>query len=313
MRDSSQLLGGLALTIGAAFTVKFSGILTIPILILALTARAVLSEPWPCLKWIAQTRARRFLAAAGIGFVSCAIAYVFVWACYRFRYGPSTDPHQIFDFSEMWWIAAKHEAFAFYNAFNLSGTQLQQWYIHWRPGVVYRLALWIGNHHLLPQSWVEGFLFTWGTAPGRDAFLLGTNAMSGRWYYFPIVIAVKTPLATLVALLRLPWFIGPATAQSFPRFWDCLALLLLPIVYMATAMTSDLNLGIRHILPVYPFLFIILGLTAADGLRRFRRPATVVISLFLLGLRWKPTRLIPITFPFSILPPVAGKSTAASG
>jgi hypothetical protein len=287
----------LALSIGVALTVKFSGILTIPILILALTARALIPEPWPCLKWMAQTRNRRFASAAGISSASCAIAYVFVWACYRFRYGPSTDPRQLFDFSEMWWIAAKHEAFAAYNTFNLSGAQLQQWYIHWKPGVVYRVVLWIGNHHLMPQSWVEGLLFTWGTAPGRDAFLLGTNAMSGRWYYFPIVIAVKTPLGTLAALAisAVYWAVNRA---SFARFWDCLALLLLPIVYLATAMTSDLNLGVRHILPVYPFLFIILGLTAANGLRRFRRPATVVIALFLLGLATETYAAYPDYIPF---------------
>jgi hypothetical protein len=287
----------LALTMGAALAVKFSGILTIPILILALTARALLPEPWPCLNWIAQTRARRLAAAAGIAFASCSIAYFLLWACYLFRYGPSTDPHQTFDFSEMWWIAAKHEAFAAYHAFNLDTTVLQQWYIHWRPGVVYRVVLWIGNHRLLPQAWVEGFLFTWGTAPGREAFLLGTSAMSGRWYYFPVAIAVKTPLATLAAL-AISVVYWAVRRVPFPRCWDCLALLLLPIVYVATAMTSDLNLGIRHVLPVYPFLFIILGLTAADGLRQFRRPATIVISLFLLGLALETYTSYPDFIPF---------------
>ena len=121
--------------------------------------------------------------------------------------------------------------------------------------------------------------------------------MSGRWYYFPVAMAVKTPLATLVGLVisTAYWAIRRA---SFPRFWDCLALSLFPIIYMATAMTSDLNLGIRHVLPVYPFLFIFLGLTAADGLRRFRRLATAVVSVLLLGLVLETATAYPDYIPF---------------
>ena len=160
----------LALTMGAALTVKFSGILTIPILILALAIGAFLPEPWPWMKRIVATRLRRLAVAAGIAFASCAVAYLCIWACYRFRYGPSSDPQQTFDLSETWRIAAKHSAFAAFHAFNLSGEQLQQWNASWQPGVIFRLVLWIGDHRLLPQTWVEGFLFTWGTAPGARRF-----------------------------------------------------------------------------------------------------------------------------------------------
>jgi len=287
----------LGLILGVALTVKFSGVLAIPILVLALAARALLPQPWPCLKWVVLNRVARLAVAAGVAVISFAISYVFIWGCYRFRYGPTTDPHQLFDLSEMWWIAAKHEAFVAYHAFDLTGAQLQEWYLHWKPGIVYRTALWIGDHRLLPQTWVEGFLFTWGTAPGREAFLLGTSSMSGRWYYFPVAVAVKTPLATLAALAISAGYWAVRRAP-LPRLWDCLALLLLPIVYLAAAMTSDLNLGIRHVLPIYPFLFIILGLTAANALRRFPGPAKAIISLFVLGLALEMVTAYPDYIPF---------------
>jgi hypothetical protein len=110
-------------------------------------------------------------------------------------------------------------------------------------------------------------------------------------------MAVKTPLATLAALTisAVYWIIN---RRSLPRFWDCLTLLILPVIYLAVAMSSDLNLGIRHVLPVYPFLFIILGITAADALRRYRRPATVVICLFLLGLLVETYTAYPDFIPF---------------
>ena len=121
--------------------------------------------------------------------------------------------------------------------------------------------------------------------------------MNGRWDYFPIAMAVKTPLATLVAFViaSVYWI---SHRGSSPQWWNVFSLLLLPILYLAVAMSSHLNLGIRHVLPVYPFLFIFLGITAAHGLRRFRRPATVLVSLLLLGLVCETYCAYPDYIPF---------------
>jgi 4-amino-4-deoxy-L-arabinose transferase-like glycosyltransferase len=287
----------VSLALGAALTIKFSGVVAIPVLGIVLLIRALLPQPWNFLKWMAGTRAQRLAVAACIAFASCLIAYVFIWACYRFRYGPSVDPSQTFDFSELPRITAKHEAFAAYHAFTLTSEQLQQWNAHWKPGALFRLALWTGKSHLLPQTWIEGFLFSYGTAPGREAFLLGKSSMSGWWYYFPIAMAVKTPLATLIALLLSAayWISRRASAV---KSWDVLTLALMPVFYMAIAMGSDLNLGIRHVLPVYPFLFIFLGITAADALRRGRKIAKTLIGLCLLGLVLETYLAYPDFIPF---------------
>jgi hypothetical protein len=273
----------MSLAMGAAVTVKFSGVLAIGLLAFLLTLRALLPEPWPFLKWTVQSRVRRLAVAGCLAFVAFAFSYFFIWACYRFRYGPSTDRSQLFDFDQLLRIAAKHEAFDFYNVFSLPAEQFRQWTDHWKPGVIFRLLFWIGKHRLLPQTWVDGFLFTYGTAPGRAGFLLGESYMNGRWYYFPVAMAVKTPLATLVAFViaSVYWL---CRRWPSPRWWNVLSLTLFPILYIAVAMRSHVNLGIRHVLPVYPFLFIFLGITAADGLRRFRRPTMALVSLLLLGL-----------------------------
>ncbi|MGD0388090.1 MAG: hypothetical protein ABSC42_03960 [Tepidisphaeraceae bacterium] len=287
----------MSLAMGAAVTVKFSGVLAIPLMGLALTLRALLPEPWPFLKWVVQSRVRRLAVAGCLTVVSCAFSYFLIWACYRFRYGPSTDRSQLFDFGQLLRIASKHEAFDFYNKFSLPAEQLRRWTDHWKPGAIFPLLFWIGKHHLLPQTWIDGFLFTYGTAPGRAAFLLGESYMNGRWDYFPIAMAVKTPLATLVAFViaSVYWI---SHRGSSPQWWNVFSLLLLPILYLAVAMSSHLNLGIRHVLPVYPFLFIFLGITAAHGLRRFRRPATVLVSLLLLGLVCETYCAYPDYIPF---------------
>ena len=92
---------------------------------------------------------------------------------------------------------------------------------------------------------------------GHAAYLLGEISERGWWYYFPVVFAVKSTAALLV-LLPL------AACVSIWRFRRLLtggfvwaALLLAPVLYFGVAMTSHINLGVRHLLPVYPFLYLL--------------------------------------------------------
>jgi len=92
-------------------------------------------------------------------------------------------------------------------------------------------------------------------AYGREAFLLGQNRMHGWWLYFPIAFALKTPLPTLL-LLFLGLVRGMGGQKAGKSSWD---LLLFPAVYGLFSLTSTLNIGYRHLLPVLPFLFILAG------------------------------------------------------
>ena len=108
-----------------------------------------------------------------------------------------------------------------------------------------------------------------------SAFLLGQYSQQGWWYYFPIVFLLKTPLPTLLllggALLRLRrcW-------AGRPRPYTDLAALLIPAGgFFAIALTTDINIGYRHILPVLPFLTIFTAASLNPRPRRLpqdRRP-----------------------------------------
>jgi len=99
---------------------------------------------------------------------------------------------------------------------------------------------------------------------GRMAFLLGQMSPRGWWYYFPIALAVKTPVPTLLS-------IGAAIVGSVILAWrarrhrehrelellrNSLTLWLLPVLYLGVAMQSSQNIGYRHLLPILPFLFL---------------------------------------------------------
>lgn len=113
------------------------------------------------------------------------------------------------------------------------------------------LVTFLSQYRLVPEAWLYGQLFVLNNLQ-REAYLLGGYSNHGFWLYFPVAFLVKTPLpalllcgAALVALVRkqLDW-------KRSQLLWIAIA------VYFAFAILSRLNIGVRHILPIYPFLFV---------------------------------------------------------
>jgi hypothetical protein len=80
------------------------------------------------------------------------------------------------------------------------------------------------------------------------------------WYYFPLALALKVPLGAWGrARVGLP-----ALARLAPgRRGDAVIYLLLPAcVYFGLALTVRTQIGLRHVLPVLPFLFALAGVGA---------------------------------------------------
>jgi hypothetical protein len=116
---------------------------------------------------------------------------------------------------------------------------------------------WIADHVVMPAPLFAGGLLKLklDDQVGRDAFLLGRYSHTGWWYYFPIVLGVKTPLPFLFLVV-----LGAIVSK---RTWPILAV---AAVILAIAMTTHINVGVRHILPIYGPLSIV----AAQGLQKFK-------------------------------------------
>jgi len=101
--------------------------------------------------------------------------------------------------------------------------------------------------------------------PGADA---DTSIFHRRgwWYYYLYAFAVKSPLSTfLLLVLAMAWsFYRPASRSIVPLLY----LALVPI--LAMSFLTDINLGLRYILPALPFVFLVAGSLLASG-----RPAWV--------------------------------------
>ncbi|HUR79562.1 MAG TPA: glycosyltransferase family 39 protein [Thermoanaerobaculia bacterium] len=80
-----------------------------------------------------------------------------------------------------------------------------------------------------------------------EAWLFGENRPNGFWYYFPVVVFFKTPL---------PFLVFAAAGFLFLTRRRALGIILIPLAMLAISMTSRINIGVRHVLPIYPFLTI---------------------------------------------------------
>jgi hypothetical protein len=130
---------------------------------------------------------------------------------------------------------------------------------------------------LLPEAYVYGFLRFLAHTEARPAFLLGRRSETGWWYYFPVTLALKTPLP-LLALLPVAAAVASRRPGAPRAEWF---LWLPPLLYLAVSMTRGINIGHRHLLPVYPFLFVAAGRAAAWALAQGAAARAVAAALLL--------------------------------
>jgi hypothetical protein len=89
------------------------------------------------------------------------------------------------------------------------------------------------------------------TQQGHESYLLGNYSHIGWWYYFPVVFAVKTPIGLLLAL------IAALAAWKWRPKENVVILAISAAAFFALSMISAVNIGVRHILPVYPMLCVL--------------------------------------------------------
>ena len=122
--------------------------------------------------------------------------------------------------------------------------------------------------HLPIPIYLKGLIMVFSsTLSYRNAFILGHSFSSGVWYYFPFAFLVKEPLSLLILLFSgIFYWIFRKRKLEF-RDW----ILIIPVsIYLLTSVTSKLNIGIRHLMPIYPFIFIFIGYFVSEFYEKYR-------------------------------------------
>ncbi|MEI8003603.1 MAG: glycosyltransferase family 39 protein, partial [Methanothrix sp.] len=210
------------LSIGISLTTKFTGVLLIP-----------LGLFW--LIYTARQKKLRWQTSLLYGVIATGTIWLWIWLIY---FGQS--PLQPIGAPPTW--------------------QLDQVNIWFESHGTSLTAVIDVLRHLLPSAFVKGMIFSLaGSAVGRSAFILGQEHFKGVWYYFPILLLLKTQLILLLILL-----IGSIRAALSLRHRPALTPLTVLLLasgglILLLSLTSKLNLGIRHLSGFYPLLMLFLA------------------------------------------------------
>ena len=248
---------------GLALSAKHTGILVFPTLLVLAVCEWLLSrnvEP-------AATPTRRLSIAqyAGALAVITAVSLTLLWGSYGFRYAARPAGLQ------------------------LNPTSAEYIAQMSRPREAKLLAT-IARFRLLPESYIYGLADVRMMDDFYSSFLLGKTYPHGVWFYFPIAILIKSTLSFLILLGIAVWAIA---TRKLARWREILFLTVPPVIYLAVAMSSHMNIGVRHILPIYAFLGVLIGGVAVALVNRQRRWIYVFAALILFqvitSLRAFPT------------------------
>lgn len=244
---------------GLTLAAKHSGLILLPILLLLAMAEIVLRRAGPGASESSNegsTPLGDVLRMTGALAAITAIAIATLWSFYGFRYAARPANDQI-----------TPPTGVFLEFLEKAAPQGRIMPATYHP-MQAKVIGFFEKQHLLPEAYLYGLTdIAVLTQQGRPIFLLGKVYPQGRWFYFPAAFAIKSSLALIIMLLLLI----AARDLRQPEFRRAVLFLAIPpVIYLAIAMNSKLQLGIRHIMPIYPFLIVLAGAAAWSVSRRSR-------------------------------------------
>ena len=235
---------------GVAQLIKFSLVLLIPVYAILMVAW-ILALPHLNLR----ERLREGIKLSGKTIVLGIIGFLLVWAVY----------------APFVWNYPKEKQF--------SDTELLLSSYGFRPAVNLNLGL-IKNDFARPlgQYMLGVLMVNQRAAGGNTAYFLGEVSSAGSRAYFPLLYLLKEPLPLHILTLIALWFVAwksdflrksdfkklrPWIQNHFAEF----SALTFIIFYWVVSMKSPLNIGVRHVLPTFPFIYILVAKQVTEWLK----------------------------------------------
>lgn len=233
---------------GLVLAAKHTGLLVLPILFLLTLCEIVLNIFAPNREKIG----RHLLKLVGSLALIAVIGWLVLWSAYRFRYEARPDGLQL------------NPPLAEY----VKGLES---YEAWPITKAARLRI-------LPESYLYGLADVKLTANYYTSYLLGKVYAHDVWFYFPVAFLIKSTVGVL-ALVLLTIVVIVTRRLNSRR--EILFLTVPVIFYLIVALTVGMNIGVRHILVVYVFLYALIG-GAMWALIRNSRKWTYAVGVLLL-------------------------------
>jgi 4-amino-4-deoxy-L-arabinose transferase-like glycosyltransferase len=277
---SATRMAAAAAALTALALVKLTAVLVVPSLVVMAALAALRSAPLRLrvpgrAVRAVEPRGRRLLVVSAVALLLSLAVWAGMWAGYGFRYdiacGPDAaqavaypramlGPPYPSDMAGAWDLALRDPA---------TGQP--------RGGLVSAALQVARDRRLLPEAYLFGWAMLRRHAQARVGYLGGELYTGGRASYFPLAFLWKTPLATLVlfalGLAALAWRRARVRAPLLGA-----GLLAFAAVYVAATLHVDLNVGHRHLLPLYPAVFAVGGASWTWARTRPLRVAVLALA-----------------------------------
>lgn len=282
-RPAATTFSATALSLAAAALVKYSWVLVIPALVL-MTAVAYLrhrtARPDGKFPWIRLAALPAIVGAA-------------IWAAYGFRFDPFRpgDPPLTDSSWRTLFPPGNPRPYSPVSRDEAWDEVLNERSGAARTGPSVAFVSLARRARLLPEAYLYGFSYATRHAESRRAYLHGQFSQKGWRWYFPIAYLLKTPLPEL--LLLLAGMLALVTRRTRITGDPVLALgvFTFAAVYGVTAIFTNLNIGLRHMIPVYPALLVVASASAAWAKSRAGRIGVLSLAA------WMAT-VAAVSFPY---------------
>jgi Dolichyl-phosphate-mannose-protein mannosyltransferase len=243
-----------ALSWSGLFLTKMSAPALLLVAVILATLRILSSEPMMirviCFNGQLAARWRKLILVVGLTGAIVAVVVTVIWGSYMFRFSPFSENEPAREVWNVQWHACLSNG-----------------------GALENMVAFARDHRLLPEAYLYGFAFiseraVSGNKLFRPTFLDGEWSNNGFSSFFPRAFLYKTPIPLLLLLITalivgfLRWrdawknanrgIIGRDLRQLSP-LWALI------LVYGTFSLASHLNIGHRHLLPIYPAIFIACG------------------------------------------------------
>ena len=210
-------------------------------------------------RWLVLRRAKQTTRIGGrVIALAALVMFLVVWAGYRFSLSSATT-------------AAARPHYAIDQLVGATGT-------------LHNIAYAAAESPFIPApAFFQGLAkVRFKESTGHKSYLLGHIRETGWWYFFLVALAVKSTIPFLILAI-----LGTVYLLRQPdRDWIAIAPVVAAATLLLVCLPSRINIGIRHILPIFPLLAIIGGVGACRLWSRMK-PKYAGAAVILALLAWQ--------------------------
>jgi len=233
-------------SVGLVLGVKHTGLLVLPILFLLTICEIVFGPN-------RERISRQTLKAVGSLALITLIGGVVLWSFYGFRYDARP------------------------NGLHLN-PPLVEYVEGLKPSEAWPIST-AARWRILPESYLYGLVDVKLTANYYTSYVLGKVYAHGVWFYFPVAFLIKSTVGVLALCLLT---LGVVVTRRLNGRREILFLTVPVIFYLLVALTVGMNIGVRHILVVYVFLYVLIGGATWTLIQTGRKWWSYVVGVLLL-------------------------------